>query len=118
MDRFCPGKRRADGVEAELTVDILAHRVVDPGDYPGDLENLAGDLGRHDVSIVAVGQGGDAIRGLDAGLSQAILIDPVAEHHLPSEIVPQPIEGVTLNFNYGHLVTSPLQVDRLHCADA
>src|SRR6184192_1313335 len=97
MDRLGTGERRADSVEAELTVDILAHRVVDPGDHPGALENLAGDLGRHDVSIVAVGQGGEAIRSLDAGLAQDILIDPVAENHLPREIAPQPIERAPIH---------------------
>src|SRR5438445_5477565 len=105
MDRFCPGKRWADGVEAELTVDILAHWVVDPGDYPGDLENLAGDLGRHDVSIVAVGQGGEAIRRLDAGLAEDIFIDPVAENHLPREVAPQAVERAAVHVDDGHLVT-------------
>src|SRR5438128_2572874 len=100
-----PGERGTNGVEAELSVDVLANRVVDPGDHPGDFEDLAGDLGRHDVSIVAVGQGGETIRALDPGLAEDILIDPVAEDHLSVEIGAQPVEGATIHIDNGHLVT-------------
>src|SRR3989454_4617669 len=118
MDRLCPGERRADGVEAELTVDVLAYRVVDPGNHPGNLEDLASDLGRHDVSIVAVGQGGEAIGGLDAGLAQDILIDPVAENHLPGEIAPPPVERAAIHINDGPPATPPRQGDGRHCPNA
>src|SRR5438105_8198129 len=105
MDRPWPGKGRTDSVEAELPIDVLANRIVDPGDHPGDLEDLAGDLGRHDVSIVAVGQGGEPIRRLDAGLAEDIFIDPVAENHLPREVAPQAVERAAVHVDDGHLVT-------------
>src|SRR5205823_5676821 len=105
MDRPCPGERGADGVEAELAVDVLANGVVDPGDHPGDLEDLAGDLSRHDVSIVAVGKGGETISALDPGLAEDILIDPVAEDHLAVEIAAQPVERATIHIDDRHLVT-------------
>src|SRR2546430_16381573 len=108
MDRLGTGKRRADSVEAELTVDILAYRVVDPGDHPGDLEDLAGDLGRHDASIVAVGQGGEAIGGLDAGLAQELLIYPAGEKHLPGENTPQPLDRPENDIKHADLVARPL----------
>src|SRR2546426_11004952 len=99
MDRLCPGERRADGVEAELTVDVLAYRVVDPGNHPGNLEDLASDLGRHDVSIVAVGQGGEAIGGLDGRPARGIPLRPGAENPLPAEIPPQPVDRAAHHIN-------------------
>src|SRR5205823_12650364 len=104
MDCPCPGERGTNGVEAELSVDVLANRVVDAGDHPGDFEDLAGDLGRHAVSIVAVGPGGETIRAPDPGLAEDIPIDPVAEDHRSVQIGAQPAEGATMHTDNGPLV--------------
>src|SRR6266700_1628145 len=76
MDLLCAGERGAERIQAEFAVDVLAHRVVDAGDHAGHFEDLAGDLRRHDVPVVAIGQGGEAVRRFDPGLAENILVDP------------------------------------------
>src|SRR5207302_4311850 len=116
VDLLGTGKPRADRVEAELRIDILAHRVVNPGDHPRDLEDLPGDLSGHDIAVVAVGQRGKAVRCLDAGLAKHVLLDPIAEHHLTVEVGPQPVEGAAVDIDHGHLVARLRQGDGSHGA--
>src|SRR5207302_5113427 len=118
MDLPRPGERRADRIQAELAVDVLADRVVDPGDDPGNLENLLGDLGRHDVAVVAVGEGGEAVRRLDARLAEHVLIDSVPKHHLAGKIAAQPVEGAPVVVNHGDLVAGLGEGQGRHGADA
>src|ERR1700693_316166 len=99
-----PRERRADGIEAELAINRLAHRIIDPGDDPRDLEDLERDLGRHDVAGIPIGRGGEAVRRLDPRLAQHVFVDPVAEHHLTLEVAAQPVEGSPIAVDDGDLM--------------
>src|SRR6266404_1419692 len=107
MDLPGSRERRADSVEAELAVDRLAHRIVDPGDHPRDLEDLFCDLGRHDGAIVPIRQRGEAIRRLDPSLAEHILVDPVAEHHLAGEVAAEAVKGAPVAIDDRDLMACP-----------
>src|SRR5713226_4981358 len=92
-----PGQGGAEGVQAQLAVNVLPDRIVDTRDHPRDVENLAGDLGGHDVPVVAVGERGKALRLLDAGSSKHVLVNAVALHHLPWKVRPQAAEGTPVD---------------------
>ena len=61
--------RRADRLHAELAVHLSARRIVDARDDPLDLEHALGDQGRHDVAVVAVGDGDKSVGGLPRRLA-------------------------------------------------
>src|SRR4029077_9156330 len=117
MDLPGSGERRADGIEAELAIDRLAHGIVDPGDDARDLEDLFCNLGRHDVAIVPIRQGGEAVRRLDASLAKHVFVDPVAEHHLPGEIAAEAIKGAPIAIDDRDLMACLGQRQRGHRAD-
>src|SRR5712691_12264665 len=117
MDLPRSGEGRADSIEAKLAIDRLAHRIVYPGDHPGDLEDLFCNLGRHDVAIVPIGEGGEAIRRLDSRLAEHVLVDPVAEHHLSAEIAAEPVKGTPIAIDDRDLMPCLGQRKRGHGAD-
>src|SRR5260370_27684797 len=78
---------RTDGMQAELLVSIGTLGIVDTGNDPGYLEDDLGDLGGHDVAVVAFGHGDEAIGILHAGPPQDIGIGAVADHLVALEIV-------------------------------
>src|SRR5437763_12597032 len=104
MDLPCAGEGGAERIQAEFAVDVLAHRVVDTGDHARHLEDFTGDLRGHDVPVVAIGQGGEAVRRFDPRLAKHVLVDPVAEHHLAGEVVTEPVERPTVAVDDGNLV--------------
>src|SRR5438067_1896593 len=106
MDVPCDGEGGAERIQAEFAVDVLAHRVVDAGDHARHLEDFTGDLRGHDVPVVAIGQGGEAVRRFDAGLAKHVLVDPVAEHHLAGEVVTEPVERPAVAVDDGDPVAS------------
>src|SRR2546425_5354580 len=118
MDLPCPGKRRAERIQAELTVDILPNRVVDTGYPPPQFEDLGGDRGGHDVPIGAVGQGSDPVRRFDARLAKDVLVDPIAEDHLAGEVVTEPVERPAVAIDDGDLVPGFGEGDGGHGAHA
>src|ERR1700682_229365 len=119
MDLPRSGERRAECIQAELAaVDVLPHRVVDTSDDAGHFEDLAGDLGGHDIPVVPVGQRGKAVRRLDPGLSKHVFVDPVAEHHLAGEVAPEPVEGAPVAIDDGNLVAVFGEGDGCHGAHA
>ena len=61
-------------------------RVVDLGDDPLDAERLVGELGGHDVAVVALGQGQEHVGALGAGPAEDVLVGPVAADGLPAEV--------------------------------
>src|SRR6266480_2479084 len=116
MDLPGAGERGAECIQAEFAVDVLAHRVVDAGDHARYLEDLAGDLRRHDVPVVAIGQGGEAVRRFDPRLAEDVLVDPVAEHHLAGEVVTEPVERPAVAVDDGDPVAGFGKGDRGHGA--
>src|SRR2546425_13075698 len=118
MDLPCPGERRAERIQAKLAVDILPHRVVDAGDHARNFEDLAGDLRRHDVPVVAVGQGGEAVRRFDPRLAKDVLVDPVANHYTAGEGVTEPVERPAVTVDDGDLVPGFGEGDGGHGAHA
>src|SRR5206468_2280423 len=77
---------RADGVHAQLLVRLRALGVVDAGDYVRDLEHMLGDLRGHDVAVVALGHGDEAVGLLDAGATQDVDVGAVADHLVAAEV--------------------------------
>src|SRR5690606_6075923 len=81
LDQTGDGRRRADYCEPEFTEDLRPHGVVDPQHHAGDMVDLLGDLGGHDVGVVVVGDGDEHVRVLDSGRAQNVLIDAGADDH-------------------------------------
>src|SRR5689334_13340653 len=104
MDLPRPGECGAEGMQAKLAVDVLPHRVVDAGNDPRHFEDLARDLRSHDVPVVAIGQGGEAVCRFDPRLAKDVLVDPVAQHHLAGEVATEPVEGPAVAVDDGDLV--------------
>src|SRR5439155_2251562 len=75
-------RRPREGVDAHLPVGLRAYRVVHLGDDALHAEDLLGDLCRHQVPVVALGEGQGRIRPLHARLPEDIEIGPVAEDRL------------------------------------
>src|SRR6267143_2629230 len=98
------GQGRAGRIQAQLAVDVLSDRIVDARDHPRDVEDLAGDLGGHDVPVVAVGERGKALRLLDARLAKHVLINTIAQHHLTREVRPQTVERAPVDVDDGDLL--------------
>src|SRR5438445_11806621 len=117
MDLPGSGERRADSIEAELAIDRLAHRIVNAGDHPRDLEDLFCNLGRHDVAIVPIGEGGEAVRRLDPSLAKHVFVDPVAERHPPLAIAAEAVKGALIRIDDRALVAGFSPRQRAHGAD-
>ncbi len=64
-----------DRRDAEALVDLGPVRVVDPGDDVGDAERLAHHARGEDVRVVAVGDRGERVGVLDAGLAQGVAVE-------------------------------------------
>ena len=70
----------------ELGVGLGPQRVVDLGDDPADAERLGGELGGHDVAVVALGQGEEHVGALGAGPAQDVLVGAVAADGVAAEV--------------------------------
>ena len=85
-------RHRRDRRDAEPLVDRGSPRVVDAGHDPLDAERLAGDPGDHDVRVVPVRDGRESSGLLDAGLREAVAVEPDAGDRLTGEALPQAVE--------------------------
>src|SRR5688572_13190552 len=86
-------RRRADGGQPEPPVGVLAYWIVDPTDDFGHLEHQPGHLGRHDVPVIAVGDGDEGSGLLDPGNPQHILVDAGPNYRVAFEIAWQAAKG-------------------------
>src|SRR5260370_4472510 len=76
----------ADRVQAELFIGFGPLGVVDASYDVGDLENVLGDLRRHDVPVVAFGHGDKPVRMLDPSPSQDVGVGAVADDLVAFEV--------------------------------
>ena len=76
----------------EPLVDHRPARVVDAGDDVVDAEALPGHPGDQDVGVVAAGDRGHGAGLLDAGLDQAVAVEPDALHRPSGEVRAQAVE--------------------------
>ena len=82
-------RHRRDRRDAEPLIDRGPPRVVDAGHDPLDAERLAGDPGDHDVRVVPVRDRGQSSGLLDAGLREAVSVEPDAGDRLTGEALPR-----------------------------
>ena len=62
-------------------------------DYARNLEHMLGDLGSHDVPVVAFCNGDEAVRVLDTGPPQDVGVGAIADHLVAFEIGGQDASG-------------------------
>src|SRR5207237_6094998 len=75
-----------EGMQTEFAVGSLADWVVDATDDLRDLVDVLGDLGRHDVAIIALGQDHEAVRLFHSGSAQQLGVGSVTDHEGPPEV--------------------------------
>src|ERR1041385_1050134 len=108
--------RRAEHAEPELAVDLGPDRVVDPSDDLVHVEDVLGDLRGHDVAVVALRHGDEAVRLLGAGAAQEVGLHAVADHEAAPEAVledapgREPAEGAGIAVDDGHLVPAAIEL--------
>ena len=71
---------RADGgrrerLDAEVAVELAARRIVDAGDDLRNPEHALRDQGGHDVAVVAVGHGHEAVGPFGTGALEHVVVD-------------------------------------------
>ena len=76
-------------MQAELLVSVRPFGVVDAGDHSRHSEDVLGDLGRHDVAVVALRYSDEAVGVLDARPPQDFRVGSVADDLVALEIVCQ-----------------------------
>ncbi len=67
--------RRTDRLHAQLPVHLPTRRIVDACDDPLDFEHALRDERSHDIAVVAVGDGDEAVGARGAGALQHVVID-------------------------------------------
>ena len=93
LDGVGEHRRPADRGDPELGVGGRPDRVVDLGQDPLDAELLGRDLGRHDVAVVALGEGQEDVGALGARPAEDVLVRPVAADGAAPELCRQAVEG-------------------------
>ena len=81
--------RGADGVQPQLLVCLGALWVIDAGHHARHLEDVLGDLRRHDVAIVAFGDSDESVGVLDTGAAEDLGVGAVADDLVALEVVGQ-----------------------------
>src|SRR5438067_10490410 len=75
-----------DRVDAELLVGLGTLGIVDTGHHVRDLEDVLGDLGGHDVAVVALCDGDETVGLLDAGPAEDVDVGAVADDLVAAEV--------------------------------
>src|SRR5438105_5574281 len=109
--------RRADDAESERLVDLITDGVVDAADDLRHVEDVLRHLCRHDVAIVAVGQGAEGIGLLDPGALEHVLVDAVAQQGIARKVVTQPRKCGSALIDDRHLVALVDQLEGQPGAD-
>jgi len=90
---FRTDRRRANRFDAEFAIQLPARGVVDACDDFLDAEHALGDERRHDVSVIAVGYGNEAIGFTSAGSQQHVVIDTRSNFHPAVEVSAETLES-------------------------
>jgi hypothetical protein len=113
--RLCQGVRQdggaADGLQAQRPIGLGPERIVDLGDDPGNAEHVLGQLGGHDIPIVALGQGHDDLGHLGFRTAQDVLIPADAANGDPAVAARQTLEGAGIEVDHGHVVAPLVEPD-------
>ena len=88
--------RPAEGRDPEIGIGGGAHRIVDLRDDPLRPEVLDGDLGRHDVAVVALGEREEDVGILGTGAAEDVLVGAIAPDRAATEVGREPVEGATV----------------------
>src|SRR4051794_37882932 len=88
LEQLDGGLGGADGLEALLGVPLGARGVEHPHHHALHVEAAPGDLGDHQVGVVAVGGGHERVCLLDAGLAQGIDLEGGTDREAPAQVLP------------------------------
>src|SRR5579875_598831 len=103
---------------AQALVDLGAARVVDTGHDVGDPVGLAGDAGRQDVGVVAVGDGGQCAGFLGTRPLEVVAVEAGSHHRGAGPARGQPTECRSHAVDDGHGVAVVHEADAQARADA
>src|SRR5216683_7026705 len=78
---------RTDRVDSKLLVSVGPVWVVDAAHDARDLEDVLGDLGGHDVAVVAFGNGYEAVSILNSSTTQDVGVGAVPDDLVAPEVV-------------------------------
>src|SRR5205807_419895 len=93
--QLCTDDRRADCLKTEFMIRALADRVIDTANNLLDVEELFGNLARHNIAVIAIRDGSECISISNTCAAEHILIDTVAYNRLTLKIGTEPPEGIT-----------------------
>src|SRR4030042_870194 len=60
-----------------MAIEFLAQGVVDAADHSRHMENMLGNLGSHNITVIALGQGNQNLGVLYPGSLKHLLVKPV-----------------------------------------
>lgn len=98
-------RRRANRRQPESTIGVLPHRIIDADDHLRDVEDLPGNLRRHDIAVIPIGDGNERMGLLDPGRSQDVLINPGADDGIAPKFGSKAPERVGDGIDHRDLVT-------------
>ena len=104
--------------DAEFAIHLSARRIVDPRDDPLDLKHPLRDQRGHDVAVVAVGDGDEAVGGRRAGAFEHVVIDAGADDDVAFEFLSEAFESGRVLVDDDDFVTVGIEVFRERGADA
>src|SRR4030042_1867406 len=103
-EHLCSYLGWADGFQSQGMVKLFADRIVDPTEHSGHVEDVLGDLGRHHISVVPLGNDNENIGFLNSCPSQGILISAVTNYSRALKVGRQTPEAIRVQVQYGDFV--------------
>src|SRR5205085_12508578 len=97
---LCSYYCRGDCLKTKLMVCFFTNRIVYSTYDLFNLKDLFRNLARHDVTIITIGDGSECIGFSNASTYEHILIDPITDKRLPTELRGETLESITAKVNH------------------
>ena len=72
-------------LQSEGGIHLLPQGIINTAEYPRYVENMLGNLARHDISVITLSQGYEYVHLFDTGLFQNFLVNTVPKKGRPTE---------------------------------
>src|SRR5579875_3237586 len=96
-------------------IRILPTGIIDPGNHLRDVVKDLGDLGRHDVGIVIIGNGRKDGGLIDAGPHEDVVVDARSDDGLAAKVRTEAAKGIGIPVDDAHIVPFLIKDTRQPC---